>query len=307
MKVLITGGAGYIGTELVHRLLDSSEIEEVLVYDNLSRKNHNFFIGHRKCDSRVTFKNADILDGRSLLESCEGMDVVVHLAAKVEKSYRELEIDSIEQVNNWGSSEVVAAIDPLNIPRSIYLSSASVYGHSDSALTIDSVPQPAAPYGISKLKGEAHFARLLDKGRDVTIVRSANVFGYSRSMRFDSIINRLMFDGNFKRRLSLHGDGARRESFIHIDRLVHLLGTLIVDSWVNGYYNAVDYSMSLDDIVRVLHRIYNDLELIYLNQDMPVNHTELIASPELMSLAGEGGDISGLEDILREFAGRFTF
>jgi UDP-glucose 4-epimerase len=307
MKVLITGGAGYIGTELVHRLLDSEQLEEVVVYDNLSRKNHNFFIGHRKYDERVTFKNADILDGRSLMDICSGMDVVVHLAAKVEQSYRELEIDSIEQVNNWGTSEVVSVVDALNITRSIYLSSTSIYGHNDSPLNVDSAPSPTSPYGISKFKGEKHFERLLDKGREVSIVRAANVFGYSRSMRFDSIINRLMFDGNFGHRLSIHGDGTRRTSFIHIDRLVSILFALITDSCIFGYYNAVDYSMSLNEIVGLLREIYEDMELIYLNQDMPINHSEVLGCSDLMALAGAGGAAVGLGGILREFATRFTF
>ena len=65
MRVLITGGAGYIGTELAYRLAERSDISEVIIYDNLSRGNYNLFIGHRKFPrNKVIFIKGDLLDTR---------------------------------------------------------------------------------------------------------------------------------------------------------------------------------------------------------------------------------------------------
>jgi UDP-glucose 4-epimerase len=305
MKILITGGAGYVGTELVHALLLNEQIREIVVYDNLSRQHYNFFIGHRKFDSRVRFRNADILDGRSLSEELKGVDVVVHLAANVQKAHRDLDVDSLEQVNNWGSSELVNAIESLSIPRSIYLSSSAVYGYSNELIPMHHAPAPVTAYGLSKYKGERHFDRLLNKGHEGYIIRSANVFGYSRSMRFDGVINRFIFDANFKRKLCIHGNGSQRRPFIAVDQLVEVLVAAVAGSLQPGYYNAVDSNRSLNDVVEVLFEIYSDLELIYTNQDMPVQHMEVEASAELVSLIGQGRN--ELRNILSEFASHFTF
>ena len=88
MKVMITGGAGYIGNELVYRLSSQRGIDSILVYDNLCKGNYNLFTGLRKVPGKnVHFVQADILDSRSLRKHMEGMDVVYHLAAKVETPY----------------------------------------------------------------------------------------------------------------------------------------------------------------------------------------------------------------------------
>jgi UDP-glucose 4-epimerase len=305
MKVLITGGAGYVGTELVHALLLNEQIREIVVYDNLSRQHCNFFIGHRKFDSRVRFRNADILDGRSLSEELKGVDVVVHLAANVQKAYRDLDVDSLEQVNNWGSSELVNAIESQGVARSIYLSSSAIYGFSEALISMQHVPAPVTAYGISKHKGERHFDRLLKKGHEGYIIRSANVFGYSRSMRFDGVMNRFVFDANFKRKLCINGNGSQRRPFISVEQLVDVLVAAVSGSLQPGYYNAVDSSRSLNDIVEVLFEIYPDLELIYANQDMPVQHMEVEASTELAELIEKGRDELGM--LLRDFVSHFTF
>ena len=64
MKILITGGAGYIGTELTYELAKKSEVEQIIIYDNLSRGNINLFIGSRKLNDKVKFVQGDILDTR---------------------------------------------------------------------------------------------------------------------------------------------------------------------------------------------------------------------------------------------------
>ena len=66
MKVLITGGAGYVGTELAYELGSSPNVKEIVIYDNLSRGNYNFFIGIKKFQGKITFIHGDLLDTRKL-------------------------------------------------------------------------------------------------------------------------------------------------------------------------------------------------------------------------------------------------
>ena len=82
MNILITGGAGYIGTELIYTLGEMSEVESIVVYDNLSRGNYNLFIGHKVASSKVKFIQGEILDSRKLRNVLKNIDVVFHLGCK---------------------------------------------------------------------------------------------------------------------------------------------------------------------------------------------------------------------------------
>ena len=78
MRILVTGGAGYIGNELVYRLSAEPGVQEILVYDNLCKGNYNLFTGLRKVPgNNVRFIQADVLDSRSLKSCMQGMDVVI--------------------------------------------------------------------------------------------------------------------------------------------------------------------------------------------------------------------------------------
>ena len=83
MNILITGGAGYIGTELVYKLAASDAVKNIVVYDNLSRGNYNLFIGRQKLEGKVKFIHGELLDSRKLRQALKNIDVVFHLAAKV--------------------------------------------------------------------------------------------------------------------------------------------------------------------------------------------------------------------------------
>jgi UDP-glucose 4-epimerase len=107
VKILLTGGAGYIGNELVYRLSEETSIEEILVYDNLCKGNYNLFTGLRKVPGKnVRFTQGDILDSRSLRSAMRGVDLVIHLAAKVPTPYADQDPHDFEQSNHWGQQKL---------------------------------------------------------------------------------------------------------------------------------------------------------------------------------------------------------
>ena len=114
MRVLVTGGAGYMGTELVYRLASEPSIKDILVYDNLCKGNYNLFTRLRKVPSNIVrFVQADILDSRGLRKHMEDTDVVFHLAARVETPYADQNAHDFEQTNHCGTAEVVYAAEEL--------------------------------------------------------------------------------------------------------------------------------------------------------------------------------------------------
>lgn len=268
MKVLITGGAGYLGYSLVKQLLeDVEQLHSVTIYDNLSRKNYSFFTEARFDRKPVRFIRGDILDGRTLSAALKDIDCVVHLAAKVTTPFADHEAHLYDQVNHWGSAQLEAAIEQSSVQKVIYLSSISVYGNSNSPVDESVEPNPHSFYGISKLAGEKQITPLQNT-RDVYILRSGNVYGYNPAYRIDAVINKFMFDANFIGRIQINGSGEQYRSFIHVDKIARAVVGAIDELCPPGLYNVVEHNMTVDEIAGEVRKLYPQLESIHVNYNI---------------------------------------
>ena len=221
LNVLVTGGAGYIGYSLVEKLEASDDVDRIYVLDNLVKGNHNFFLGGNKL-RKTQFIKGEILDHHGLSKVLDKVQIVYHLAAHVSFPYSHEENLRYEQINQWGTSILSQEIAKYeNIEKVIYLSSAAVYGQVESA-DIDTLPQPNNDYGRSKLEGEK-MIRLLGPSKKVTIVRSANVFGYNPCIRLDAVLNQFIFKALTFGKVHIYGDGTQYRPFVSLDVLCDLL------------------------------------------------------------------------------------
>ena len=305
MKILITGGAGYIGTELTYELEKNSKVNEIIIYDNLSRGNLNLFIGQSKLSNKIKFIQGDILDTRLLKQTLKDIDIVYHLAAKVTTPFADQNAHFFEQVNHWGTAELVYAIEESNVKQFIYTSSASVYGASSKKADENSTPNPRTFYGISKLRGEEHVNRLLVKNAKTYIIRCGNIYGYSKSMRLDSVINKFMFDANFKKRITIEGDGEQHRSFIHIDKTSNILSNLIFSNLEQGVYDLVEDNLSINHIANTYKTIYPDLEMIFINQQLKMRELKVFPNDKINALTNI--PTRTLLEVLQDFKKEFSF
>lgn len=305
MKVVVTGGAGYIGAELCAVLSKDERVSELVIYDLLDRGHYGVFMGPKLGKAKVRFVQGDVLDSRRLLQELAGSDMVYHLAAKVTTPFADAGHSQFEQVNHWGTAEVVYAIEEVAPnARVVYLSSASVYGQDTGSARSKVKPSPRSAYGHSKLRGEAHIARLGDH-QQVCILRSANVHGHGRCMRFDAVINRFVFQAHFQGRITVRGSGEQRRPFIHVDAVVHALASLLGPNELAGTYDLVEQDWSVVEIVEALRGPYPETELLFIDQhldllSMRVKRDERLASIQPVRAAT-------LEQDLRELGGRFAW
>ena len=305
MRVLITGGAGYIGTELTYKLAENKDVEKIIVLDNFGRDNFNLFIGHDKLPSnKVEFVHGDLLDSRKVKKILENVDVVYHLAAKVTTPFADQNPHLFEQVNHWGTAELVYAIEQSNVKKFIYMSSVSVYGSSHEEVDIDSPINPRTFYGISKMRGEEHVQRLFNK-LPTYILRCGNVYGYSKSMRFDAVINKFMFDANFTNRITINGNGEQYRAFVHIDRVTNVLNNILRGDIKSSRYDLVDENMTVNQIVEALHKIYPTLEMIFVNQHLRLRELKVKPNKVINKLMESSG--ADLQTELEAFKAAFSY
>jgi len=156
-KILVTGGAGFIGSHLVDRLLKMGNT--VIVYDNFDPfyEGKELNIVHHKNDPAFKLVNGDILDYDALSSVMQGVEVVFHEAAQPGVRYSIENPEKAHQVNATGTFNVLKAAKERGVKKVVYASSSSVYGVPERLpLDEDHPTNPTSPYAVSKLAAEKH-------------------------------------------------------------------------------------------------------------------------------------------------------
>ena len=219
-KILVTGGAGFIGSHLTARLL--SEGYSVIVFDNLvSGKLENL--------KQVTglagfeFKQGDIRDRLAVAEALCGADAVIHLAALIDVEKSVLDPTPTHEVNATGTLNVLQEAVRQGVKRFVLASSAAVYGDTEKLPLREDTPlRPLSPYAASKISAEAYcqaFAK--SYALNTIILRPFNVYG-SRSANspYSGVITKLLKAVASNDTFTIQGDGKQTRDFIHVNDIV---------------------------------------------------------------------------------------
>lgn len=219
-RVIVVGGAGFIGSHVVDRLLADPAIERVTVYDNFS-SGRDWHLTHHSGDNHLNAIRADVKDLNALTEAMTGHGLVVHLASNpdIAAAMSDPAIDFHE--GTALTHNVVEAMRLSGASRILYASGSGLYGDLGSTkVPEDHAPmEPISTYGASKLAGEALISSYVHMfGITGLVFRFANVVGprQTHGVGYD-FVRRLMTDGS---RLAILGDGRQTKSYIHVTDVV---------------------------------------------------------------------------------------
>ena len=211
-QILVTGGAGYLGSHVVEKLL--SRNYKVRILDNLSFGDNALRILNKKYNFELI--KGDIRDLRIVLESMEGVDAVIHLAGIVGDPASQIDPVESTEVNYLSTKLVVDAAKYFKIKQFIFASSCSVYGSSNNhVLNESSKLNPVSLYAETKLKSEKVLLDTSGKDLSPTIFRAGTLFGYSNRMRFDLVVNLFVGQAISKHKITVEG-GDQWRPFIHV-------------------------------------------------------------------------------------------
>jgi UDP-glucose 4-epimerase len=218
-RSFVAGGAGFIGSHLVHELLRRHD-QDVVVFDNLSSGDEPH-LGEALADERLELVVADLQDGERVAGAMRGCDHVYHFAANpdIARAVTEPAIDFWQ--GTFLTSNVIEAMRINEVPRITYASGSGVYGDR-GVDEVDETSGPLVPvstYGASKLACEAMLAAYSHMfGIDAVVFRFANVVGAKQThgVTYD-FVRRLYKDPT---RLRILGDGSQSKSYIHVTDVV---------------------------------------------------------------------------------------
>ncbi|MEM1944748.1 MAG: NAD-dependent epimerase/dehydratase family protein [Nitrososphaerota archaeon] len=225
MRLAVTGGAGYIGSRLVNRLVEDGH--DVIVIDNLSRgslKPLEPLIKNRV----ITLNRHDIRDVTALRDDLGGCEAVLHLAAISRVPEAEEDFKTAFEVNVKGTENVLKISAEHGVGKVVYASSAAVYGNLSKPALESDQPNPIGVYGMTKLLAE----RLLESysrayGIKCLALRIFNVYGGDGG---SGVVNDYLKSILSGQPIKIYGDGSQVRDFIHIDDVV------------NAFVKALSYS-----------------------------------------------------------------
>jgi nucleoside-diphosphate-sugar epimerase len=263
-NILITGGAGYLGSKLVPQLLNDGykvKVYDLLIYGKEVLQDHN---------------NLEIIKGDirnlSLLENClDNIDIVIHLACISNDPSFELNPLLGKTINLDPFEPMVKLSVKKGVKKFIYASSSSVYGiKKDKNVTEDMSLEPLTDY--SKFKADCEKILLKYKSKDfvTSIVRSATLCGYAPRQRLDVIVNIFANHGFHKRELNIFG-GSQLRPNIHIDDIVRFYQLLLNsdDEIINGeIFNVGGKNYSVKEIAEITKKeLGQDIKIIQTHSD----------------------------------------
>lgn len=234
MRILVTGGAGFIGSHIVEHYQGRAEIR---VLDNL-RTGYRHNLAGLHCE----LQEASVLDPAAVARAVEGVDLVFHLAAMISVPESMEKPRECVDLNVTGTLNLLEAAARAGCRKLVLASSSAIYGDNPVVPKVETMtPEPASPYAITKLDGEFYLQLFARTGQlATTSLRFFNVFGPRQDPRsaYAAAVPIFIERALTRQPLTIHGDGEQTRDFIYVKDIVSALAFAAERAELTGTFNV---------------------------------------------------------------------
>lgn len=235
MKILITGGSGFIGSHIVELYQDKAV--EIRVLDNL-RTGYR----HNLDGLRHTFIEGSITDRELVKKAVEGVDYIFHLAALVSVPESMAKPGECVDINVHGLLNVLEEASAAGVKKLVFASSAAIYGDNPTVPKLETMlPEPKSPYAITKLDGEYYLGMFQNEGKlETAAIRFFNVFGPRQDPKgaYAAAVPIFIEKAVRGEDITIFGDGGQTRDFIYVKDIAGALAFAVETPGVTGVFNA---------------------------------------------------------------------
>lgn len=258
MRILITGGAGYLGSVLSRKLLAKGH--KVRILDDLWYGNKSI----QECQNNENFElvKDDLRNLTTTVRAMKDIDGVIHLASIVGMPASSIEPRTSEEINYLATKNIAELCSLHKIPTYVFASTCSVYGSQPNQLiTEKSEVAPMDFYAKQKYLSERAISWL---NRAPTILRFGTLFGYSYRMRFDLVINLFIAQAILENKITVFG-GNQFRPFLHVQDAAESL-VFSIENELTGTYNVISENMTILDAAKKISEL-SGCEIIISNEN----------------------------------------
>lgn len=303
-KVVVTGGAGFIGSHIVEYWIKQNA--EVHILDNL----RSGFIENVKLFPQVIFHHGSVTDRNLVFEVLKNATFVHHLAALVSVPESVLKPDDCYEINVNGTINILDAVKEYGIKKVVLSSSAAIYGDNpQSPKRISMKPEPKTPYATTKLEGEKLLKEYHDKYNLGTVsLRYFNVFGPRQDPKsqYAAAIPIFIYKALKNENIIIYGDGEQTRDFIFVKDVVHANILAATNENANGVYNiARGEATTINQIAKfIINELKSKSEIEYQSErlgDIKHSLASIEETKNVLNFTPKYDLQSGLKETIKYF------